>query len=78
MESLPGVRTPPHFALCLLLQLQTGLASPNFVYPMYFTRYSVQWRLRKFTLSNLQFLLNNSTENEQQPRIRVMDGWLEG
>ena len=52
---------PPHFALRLLLQWQLGLAVPNFVYPMHFTHYSLQWRLTKLKTKYSQFLLKDSS-----------------
>ena len=49
-----------HFAVrLLLLQVETGRAGPDFEYPTHFTRYSLQWGVRKLTSNNLQFLLND-------------------
>ena len=71
-EGFSGVYPPLHFALrLLLLPLQTLFASPDCVYHMHFTHYSVQWRLTKLQTKYSQFLLNDSTSDEQQPRIQV-------
>ena len=60
-----------HFATrLLLLQLQTGHADSNFVQPMHFTCYFLQWHLRTFTSNNLKNLLNDSTgDNSQEYRL---------
>ena len=61
------------FAVASWQQQQTGLADPDFVYPMHFTRYSLQWRLLNFKMKYSRLLLNDSTGgstgDEQQPRI---------
>ena len=69
-ERFPGVPTPPHFAVHLQQQ-QTGLAGPDFIYPVQFTCYSLQWRLRNLGSSNFHVLLNDSKGDEQQPRIQA-------
>ena len=62
--------TPPSTLLYVCCCCSGKLAaSPDFVLPMHFTCYSVQWHLRKLRSSNRQFLLNDSTGVEQWPRI---------
>ena len=68
---LPGVPTP-HFAFKTFADATTANWScrPQFcIYPMHFTRYSVQGHLRNFKTKYSRLLLHYSTGNEQWPRI---------
>ena len=68
VDGFPGVPTPSLFRIFAAAVAQPGHTGPDFAYPMHFICYSLQWHLRKHTSNNWQFLLNDSTGDEQ-PRI---------
>ena len=58
-----------HFTLHYVCS--SKLVLPDFVYPMHFTHYSLQWHLLNFKMKYSWFLLNDSKCNEQWPRIQA-------